>query len=813
MTSRTPGGSIVTFYSYKGGTGRTMALANVAWILAANGNRVLVVDWDLEAPGLHRYFLPFMDDPDLKQTGGLIEMVSDYLFLLTRSSDRPPGTEEALDVADPRRYAVALQFEFEGDGTLHLLGAGRQDIEYAERVRGLDWHKFYVSFRGNDFIETLAKKMRSHYDYVLVDSRTGVADMAGICTMQLPDQLVLCFTYNRQSMEGVAAVAQSVAAYALAHPRSVTILPLPTRVVADVEGMDDAREFAQTVLAPFLPQLTDRDALLTYWGNAEVPHYPAYGFEETLATFRERAGGRNNMLADMEWLTGQISQSDGPVRLPHMKSDIRAKYLNRFRLRDPRQAHLAEILQKEPTLALRELASLGAEAAQQLSDPSWRSSLTDALDQLAIESQSSGRWEEALAATEEAVVIRRDLAAAGSDTSMASLATSLNNLATTLGTLGRHEAALEATEEALAIRRELALARPDAFTPDLAISLSNRATTLSAMGQREAALAATREATDLYHGLAASRPDTFGPELAMSLMSLATRLSDVGKFDEALVVLERLFYESPSDSELAARYAEALQKAGRHEEALHVLERAFHEFRRDPRLATRYAQALQKTGSEGEALDVLEGAFHEFRRDPRLATGYAEALQKAGRHEEALDVLERAFHEFRRDPRLAARYAGALQKAGRHEEAIHVLERAVYQFPPQPDLVILHAEALQKAGRYGEAIHVLERAVYQFPPQPELAIRHAEALQKAGRHEEAVNVLERAFYQFPPLPELAIRHAEALQKAGRYDEAIHVLERAFYQFPAESELATRFAEALQGAGREDEAVNVLRQTF
>lgn len=44
-------GRIVTFYSYKGGTGRTMALANTAWILAANGKRVLAVDWDLEAPG------------------------------------------------------------------------------------------------------------------------------------------------------------------------------------------------------------------------------------------------------------------------------------------------------------------------------------------------------------------------------------------------------------------------------------------------------------------------------------------------------------------------------------------------------------------------------------------------------------------------------------------------------------------------------------------------------------------------------------------------------------------------------------------
>ena len=60
--ARRPLGRIVTFYSYKGGTGRSMALANIAWILAGGGKRVLVVDWDLEAPGLHRYFRPFLLD-------------------------------------------------------------------------------------------------------------------------------------------------------------------------------------------------------------------------------------------------------------------------------------------------------------------------------------------------------------------------------------------------------------------------------------------------------------------------------------------------------------------------------------------------------------------------------------------------------------------------------------------------------------------------------------------------------------------------------------------------------------------------------
>jgi len=48
---------IITFYSYKGGVGRTMCLANIAVLLAKWGHKVLMVDWDWEAPGLERYFV------------------------------------------------------------------------------------------------------------------------------------------------------------------------------------------------------------------------------------------------------------------------------------------------------------------------------------------------------------------------------------------------------------------------------------------------------------------------------------------------------------------------------------------------------------------------------------------------------------------------------------------------------------------------------------------------------------------------------------------------------------------------------------
>src|SRR3954453_5414042 len=99
-------GQVVTFYSYKGGTGRSMMLANVAWILAANGKRVLVVDWDLEAPGVHRYFAPFLKDPDLTSSDGIIDFVTDFELAATTAVMR--GEADEPDWWKP--YANILQY-------------------------------------------------------------------------------------------------------------------------------------------------------------------------------------------------------------------------------------------------------------------------------------------------------------------------------------------------------------------------------------------------------------------------------------------------------------------------------------------------------------------------------------------------------------------------------------------------------------------------------------------------------------------------------------------------------------------------------
>src|ERR1700683_957515 len=146
MSARNPG-KVVTFYSYKGGTGRSMALANTACILAQQGKLVLAIDWDLEAPGLHRYFQEIRKN-NPSQTAkddakpGLIDLFS---FIDSQvasgssdvkdSSQNEAGAEQIVSKIDLDSYLVSTDIP-----TLFFVKAGKYgengkfDQGYARRV-------------------------------------------------------------------------------------------------------------------------------------------------------------------------------------------------------------------------------------------------------------------------------------------------------------------------------------------------------------------------------------------------------------------------------------------------------------------------------------------------------------------------------------------------------------------------------------------------------------------------------------------------------------------------------------------------------
>lgn len=311
MATTGASGKIITFYSFKGGTGRSMSMANVAWVLASNGLRVLTVDWDLEAPGLHRYFSPFLLDKDLTSSEGVIDFIIDYASaaMTPAEGNKPLPNNWYVPYANILRYATSLNWRFPGKGRLDFIPAGRQGPSYSTRVNSFNWQDFYDRLGGWSFLEVVKEKMRAEYDYILIDSRTGVSDTSGICTVQMPDTLVICFLLNNQSIEGSASVASSVQVQR--KDPALRILPVSMRVEnAEKDKRDRRKDYAKRKFAEFPAQFTE-EVREQYRGKVQFPYIPYYAYEEILATFGDEKFESNTVLESAERLTSYIT--DGKV--------------------------------------------------------------------------------------------------------------------------------------------------------------------------------------------------------------------------------------------------------------------------------------------------------------------------------------------------------------------------------------------------------------------------------------------------------------------------------------------------------------------
>jgi cellulose biosynthesis protein BcsQ len=323
-------GQVITFYSYKGGTGRTMALANVAWIIASNGKRVLVVDWDLESPGLHKFFHPFLEESTVSATPGVIEIINDYANAALDLAPRPEDWYE--EFARVERDAVSLEWEFPDGGRLDFLSAGRQNRDYSAAVCSLDWDNFYDRLGGGRFFRALREDMKRNYDYVLIDSRTGLSDVADICTIELPDVLAVCFTLSDQSIEGAANVAGQISNRY--RDRNIRVLPVPMRIEdGEKEKLDVGRSTARRRFEGFPQGLTQADAL-AYWTSVEVPYKPFYAFEEVLATFGDEPGSPGSLLAAFERITTAVTSGEVTTMRP-IPGEVRLQYKEQFARRPP----------------------------------------------------------------------------------------------------------------------------------------------------------------------------------------------------------------------------------------------------------------------------------------------------------------------------------------------------------------------------------------------------------------------------------------------------------------------------------------------
>jgi len=297
--------SIVTFYSYKGGVGRSMALANIAVLLARRGLKVLVVDWDLEAPGLERYFGYFEIAPG---GPGLLRMFMEA---------------DANRTADFRHFTSS--FNAEGPHEITLLASGReQDESYTRNLEAFDWEAFFAK-DGGEFVEELRHRWREEFDIVLIDSRTGLSDTGGICTIQLPDIVVAMFTANYQSLYGVRDIMRLAqkARQGLAYDRMpISVLPIPCRWgVHEFQEtqvwLDRICEGVEEFYADWLPRGYHVRDLLE---RLKIPQADYFGFGEKLAVVEQGTADPQGMgfvydkvatflASDLKDLAGLVGES------------------------------------------------------------------------------------------------------------------------------------------------------------------------------------------------------------------------------------------------------------------------------------------------------------------------------------------------------------------------------------------------------------------------------------------------------------------------------------------------------------------------
>ena len=235
---------VTTFYSFKGGVGRSMALANAAVELAKRGRRVLAVDFDLEAPGLDTFDVLRPRD----EVPGIIDFVHEYL-----DSNRAP---------DARRFLARSPDVGDRGGELWIMPSGAQQASYAADFNQIDWAELYDKRDGYLLFEDLKAQWQQVVDpdYVLIDSRTGHTDTGGICTRQLPDAVAILFFPNEQNLRGLTKVVNDIRSEIREPPREPIELHF---IMSNVPDLDDEDEILENKIQEFRNQLAMSQESLT----------------------------------------------------------------------------------------------------------------------------------------------------------------------------------------------------------------------------------------------------------------------------------------------------------------------------------------------------------------------------------------------------------------------------------------------------------------------------------------------------------------------------------------------------------------------
>jgi hypothetical protein len=260
----------ITFYSYKGGTGRSLALANAARYLARLDFKVVALDFDLEAPGLHYKFSLSTDGKPLPVKAGLV----DYLHAFVVEGQIPKSLEEfTQDVNVPGVDGPLVQ----------LIPAGRvPSRDYWSKLSRINWHELFYSKGATgvqvflDLKDRIANELRP--DFLLIDSRTGITEMGGVATTLLAETVICLVLPTRENLEGARAILRSLNHSSRESGSDGLELIIAVSRLSDSESEQEVTDRIRTLLNEEAEDLADTlscSDIFTFHSEAELQIHEA----------------------------------------------------------------------------------------------------------------------------------------------------------------------------------------------------------------------------------------------------------------------------------------------------------------------------------------------------------------------------------------------------------------------------------------------------------------------------------------------------------------------------------------------------------
>lgn len=634
-------GQTVTFYSYKGGVGRSMALVNIACLAAKEKKKVLLIDCDLEAPGLHQFF------KTADETYGFVDLVTDIntftdvennnneegyaRFMEERfasyvDKNVSPFTSDTNIAPNAPMEAPAELTNVDDNISVDVIKAGRFDDGYSKKLGSINWIRLYE--KAPAFFRTFAIWLETKYDYIFVDARTGLADTSGICTMLMPQKLVMVFVLNKQNINGVVDVARQAIEYRYDSNdcRRLDIYPLPSRIENSVNPY--LQLWIDNYKTKFVNLFTEKYKLnecrlSPYFDRCFIQYYPIHAYGENIPSLTESVTSPNFItynynsfytvlkknLPAWEIISTQEEQENASKAHEHFRKGLDLFY------------------KKEYKQAIAEYSNA----------INLKPDFTDAIFNRSLCYEDEEMYKEALLDLNAVIAL---------ETSPADAYNSRGNL---LSKMNSYDDALKDYSRAIEMK------------PDYAEAYYNRGVAKQDLRNYEEAIKDYDKAIEL-------KPDYVNAYYNKGVSKSAIKMYDaaVKDYDKAI--------------ELKPDYAEAYYGRGVAFGYLKQYDNETKDYNKAIELKPDYAEAYNNRGASQTDMKRYEEATKDYNKAIELLPDYAEAYSNRGIAEEAMKMYDAAIKDYSKAIELNPNYINAYSGLAYLHMSLKMYDEAVKNF-------------------------------------------------------------------------------------------------------------------------------------